>query len=39
MLCSSMEFGSYNVLSWIFLGNVKGVLILSQDHMQKNKVD
>ena len=25
-----------NVFSWIFLGNVNGVLILSHDHMQKN---
>lgn len=35
MLCSFMEFGR-DVFSWIFIGNVKGVLILSRDHMQKN---
>ena len=35
-LCSFTEFGRDNVFSWIFIGNVKGVLILSHDHMQKN---
>ena len=35
-LCSFTEFGRDNIFSWIFIGNVKGVLILSHDHMQKN---